>query len=304
MTRRKRNSVSSLLASGLAVLTLVVLTLFQSGHTYAQTSKAQKPNFYLKNAVVHSKFSSSTDMTYGGGPVMVGAVKVYTIFWQPAGRTFSKNYKSLLQRFFNDFGQTSVFNIIHQYKDNQGNNPQSVSLGGTWTDTRAYPSRGFVTDADLRNEAVRAAQTKGWSANLSSIFFVYTTADEIVCFDSSQSGCSDTSFCAYHDGFNRSGTTYLYGSIPDERGCGITGSPNNDISADGSIDSSSHELMEAMSDALPSSGWSNPQVGEIGDPCAHTYGPTDSNGGDVSANGHSYLIQPEYSNAVSDCSMS
>ena len=303
---RRRAFVSFLPAVVLAMIAIALLPALNNSSAYAASNGAiSQPHMLLKSTAQKAiPQASSQNMVYHGGPVMTGNVKVFLIFWQPAGHTFSTNYKSLLQRFFQDFGQTSVFGVIHQYTNSSGGNAQTIGFGGTFTDTRAYPTRGFVVDTDLRTEVRRVSSAQGWTVGLSSIFFVYTTADEKVCFDTTQSQCSTNVFCAYHDGFTRNGATFLYGSIPDEQGCGIPASPNHDVSADGSIDASSHEVMEAMSDALPNSGWANNQTGEIGDPCAHTYGPRDANGADVVANGNSYLIQPEWSNRVSGCSMS
>lgn len=302
---KKRGSTLAAMALAAIFVAMFTLSPMSVGASPMHASKHQ-PHFMKKSGntanLVPNAPNPANDMVYSGGPVMTGNVSVHLVFWLPPGHSFSSGYQSLLQRFFGDFSQTSVFSVISQYTNSSGQSAQSVSFGGAATDTSAFP--GTTTfDSNIRSEVQKEVGQNGWSTGVSNIVFVYTPADERICFDGSNQ-CSDNTFCAYHDGFTASGQTFLYASIPDEGGCGIPASPNNNVSADGSIDSSSHELMEAMSDALPNSGWSNNNVGEIGDPCAHTYGPAiNSNGADVTGNGNFYLIQPEYSNAVHDCSM-
>lgn len=54
------------------------------------------------------------------------------------------------------------------------------------------------------------------------------------------------------------------------------------------------------------SGWFDATglTGEIGDKCAGVYGPLDATGADISINGHRYILQEEWDNAVSGCAIS
>lgn len=246
-------------------------------------------------------------LLYNGGPVLQGNIKVYTIFWAPAGQKFPGAYQSLQNRFFQDFSQSRVFSIIHQYKDKQGHNPRSVSLGGTFTDTRPYPYavRGYVTDGDLNLEVINVTKKLHWPTGLGSIYFVYTTSGTRVCQDGAGRFCSNGGFCSYHEDFQAGdlNKTYLYASIPyEQQGCGIPASPNHNISADGAIDASSRELMGSLSDPIVYSGWHNDRLGDIGDPCQNQYAPRNASGADLVINGHSYLIQKEWSNRAKGCS--
>ena len=294
-----------LLALPVGVLAIAVLMLTPLRATAAMASpntSSSNPHFMGKSVVQTTNAGPTGVMFYGGGPVMTGTVRVNLIFWLPKGHSFSKGYQQLLERFFGDFGQSSVFGVIHQYINFQDQSAQNVRLGSVLTDTTAFPG-SKVLDSQIQAEVQKEVQQNKLQTGLSNIFFVYTPADEPVCFNNGTS-CSTNVFCAYHDSFSAHGQTFLYGSIPDERGGGIPASPNQNISADGSIDARSHDLMEAMSDAEPNSGWSNPTLGEIGDPCAHTYGPMNAQKADIVVNGHPYLIQPEFSNRALGCSMS
>ncbi|MBV9712472.1 MAG: hypothetical protein JO011_16325, partial [Ktedonobacteraceae bacterium] len=208
-------------------------------------------------------------------------------------------YNSLINRFFNDFSQSTVFHITHQYKDSNGNVPGSVTLGGTWVDTHAYPGR-FISDSQLQSEVKRAMKTKHWTSSLQHAFFVFPVASEPICSDSAGSQCSGSSFCAYHDTF---GNNVIYAAMPDLR-CGTPTSPNNNPEAENVIDSGSHELMEAMTDPLLNA-WTSNSLGEIGDPCSTSYpSPNPAyNGGDITGNGHFYMVQEEWSNAAGGCSL-
>jgi len=103
-------------------------------------------------------------------------------------------------------------------------------------------------------------------------------------------------FCAYHSTirvFNGSAYVSLnYGVIPDQ--AKRNGCPGNVFSA------SSHELIEAITDPLPISGWNDPLApqergGEIGDFC-NTLGTqiTDSNG-------RTWTVQQGWSNKNGGC---
>ena len=103
-------------------------------------------------------------------------------------------------------------------------------------------------------------------------------------------------FCAYHSTirvFNGSAYVSLnYGVIPDQ--AKRNGCPGNVFSA------SSHELIEAITDPLPNSGWTDPLAprergGEIGDFC-NTLGTqiTDSNG-------RTWTVQQGWSNKNGGC---
>jgi hypothetical protein len=114
-------------------------------------------------------------------------------------------------------------------------------------------------------------------------------------------------FCAYHGTLqvqNGAGTIFNinYGVIPDQGG-GCAGGCGGNAQRVNNLDSvSSHELVEATTDPAvglatvvgPPLGWYDPNNGEIGDICNGQQGTT-------TGNGHPYVIQLEFSNAVNDC---
>ncbi|HET6909324.1 MAG TPA: hypothetical protein VFH54_08310 [Mycobacteriales bacterium] len=247
-------------------------------------------------------------LQYNGGPVEQAGTTNYVVFWEPTGSTVSSTYNSLLTRFFNDIGGSTLYGVATQYY--QGSNQQHIvnssRLGGTWIDTSAYPSSS-LTDADIQNEATKAITANGWTRGIGSQVFVFLAEGENEC--QSSGTCSFSTFCAYHGDFSSAGQTVLYAAMPyagtDLSGCGTQGtaSPNNDMDADAEISITSHELMETVTDPTLSA-WFDSTGAEIGDKCAYTYGTTASNGSNITMNGNPYIVQEEFSNAQLGCSLS
>ena len=76
-------------------------------------------------------------------------------------------------------------------------------------------------------------------------------------------------------------------------------SPNRNLDADTEISPTSHEIMEAITDPTPSTGWFDDFGFENGDECAYVYGPVQGRSGvyfNQSINGFKYLTQEEFSN--------
>ena len=120
--------------------------------------------------------------------------------------------------------------------------------------------------------------------------------------------CSFSTYCAYHGTFASGSATVLYAAMPyagtDLAGCGIqsgSGTPNG-ADTDAEISVASHELMETVTDPLLNA-WYDPTGAEIGDKCAYTYGPTSSNGADLTINAHPYIVQEEFDNSGLGCSI-
>lgn len=328
----KKNLFLCLGLLGLMVA-LVPTTIFAAtSSANARTHKAhfffQKSYYQNQNRAANSSASadavtnpfSGTNLTYHGGSVMDGTMHVYLIFWQPDSNAASASYQTLIQRYFNDVGGSALYQLLHQYTDSQGHFPSGVQLADTWTDTQAYPSTALastVFDSDIQAEVTHAQQVKGWVSDVHNMFFVFTERNENVCYPNGDgtntctpSVSQPAGFCAYHSYIP--GTSTIYASMPYaassnfNQGCngelGGGATPNQD-DADLTINVLSHEQIEAATDPLLD-GWYYLNLGgEIGDKCAWDFGPLDSTGADVNWNGHHYLVQQEWSNALSSCSL-
>ena len=256
-----------------------------------------------------STASTSPTIPYHGGPVMAGTAHVYAIFWEPTGNV-SANYNSLIERYFNDVGGSLLYKNNNQYTQSGGGFPLNAVLAGSWVDPTTYPESPLL-DSDIENEVTHAQSTKGWSSNIDNVFFVFTERNEDICIDSTRRQCASNYFCAYHGFF---GTNTIYAMMPYavSFGCNtgvravfpgfIGSSPNND-DADQTINVTSHEQMEAATDPLLNAWMDTNYNVEIGDTCSFRFGPGNLQGADVLWNKNPYIVQQEWSNTISGCTL-
>jgi hypothetical protein len=256
--------------------------------------------------------SASNNIPYNNGPVMAGTMQVYAIFWEPTGNV-SANYNTLIKRYFGDVGGSPLYKINNQYTQTGGTPPypSNAVLAGSWVDTGPYPESPLL-DSDIQNEVTHAQSVNSWTSGIDNIFFVFTERNENICSDNTLTQCATNTFCAYHSFF---GTNTIYATMPYAAspifngGCntgavlGLTGAiPNND-DADQTINATSHEQMEAATDPLLNAWIDTSKNVEIGDLCAFTFGPGNLQGADVLWNKNPYIVQREWSNAISGCTL-
>jgi len=252
-------------------------------------------------------------MVYGSGHVIDGKANVYLVFWidatfQPASPLFV----SLAEQFVQDVGQSPLYANISQYHDAQNLHPTCSVLAGTFIDTRPFPPNlvaawkngaGNVNQSDnfsesiWRNELASVAVQQGWNTqDYHNIFVLLPTMS--------------WGPCGYHktlkDG-DQVGSPWAYISFPydkskgQERCADAPQSPNNDPTADITVDTLSHELMEAVSDPLLNA-W-RAHGFEVADKC-QLISPATINPrthGNVTWQGHTYIIQEEYDNLQHGC---
>lgn len=248
-------------------------------------------------------------LQYNSGPVEAAGSKNFLIFWEPTGSSVASNYNATLGQFFGDIGGSSLYGVASQYYQTVNGANQNIantaSLGGTWTDTSAYPAGGTVQDSDIQAEVNKAIAANSWPTGIGDEYFVYLASGENECMGST---CSFSTYCAYHGNFTSNGATVLYAAMPyagtDLSGCGIqsgSGTPNG-ADTDAEISIASHELMETVTDPLLNA-WYDATGAEIGDKCAYTYGSTAANGSDIVINSHPYIVQEEFSNSALGCAI-
>jgi hypothetical protein len=260
-----------------------------------------------------------------GNRAMQNQVRAFFIFWQPPGVVYDTalpdgvgNFKTLLGRFANDVSGSSYLNILTQYPGVCSNSPcllrngaGAFALGGSFTDTRAYPnSRGTqanpLDDSDIRDEVTHAISVNGWTPDINAIFFVVTGVFSATgapveeCQGNIFSrACTFDTFCAYHDHFGSNGVDLRYSYLSDASfntaGCaeGLLSGVNGQLSSDREVALMSHELFEAITDPEVNT-WVDDQGAELGDKCNQL--PTT-----VGMNGSFYNVQLQWSNATSSC---
>lgn len=302
---------------GFLVPGLAPLDAFAATSASANPSAAQpRPHFFwnlrVRGQQSRAVATDSNNVTYHFGSVMSGTTHVYAIFWEPTGNV-SASYNSLLERYFQDVGGSPLYRNNTQYYDISGSfgipkAPTNTVLAGSVVDRSPYPESPLL-DRDIQNEVTKIdASLPGTGlgglihpGGLDTLFFVFTEAGQNLCFDSSHAQCASNSFCAYHSSFGG----MIYAAMPYAASflCDLGGPYPNDRAADLTINTASHEQMEATTDPLLTGGWydSNGLQGEIADKCNFFFGPRNSTGADVTWNGHGYLVQQEWDNQVSGC---
>lgn len=276
--------------------------------------------------------SPGVDLPPGNGDVMTSTT-IYYVFWLPTGLHYEANsagdtnYENLLIQWAQDLGGTQFHNLVTQYSGNNGAITNTVTYGGSWSDTGAYPHAGTTADplqdSDIQAEVTAAyAANPGWTEDVNHIVAVFTATGIQECASFGCTFDSTGGFCAYHDHFSDSGNDAVYAFMAYDDfvhvsgftcDAGDTGSdtdpnrhnyPNGDKAADAEINTLSHEVIEAETDPHPNDTWTAPNPeGEIGDACNFNFAPRNDQGADVFMNGHGYIMQQEYSNAAHNCAI-
>lgn len=215
--------------------------------------------------------------------------------------------------FYSDITASSYMDMLSEYNTSTFGTNQTIGRGvfdGLFQIVPSDVNNGpVITDDQIQAELLAQisaghlpAPQLDSAGNVNTLYMIFFPPGQTITlgFDTS---C--VTFCAYH------GTTsatfdlkhVLYGVHPDmqagsgcDLGCGFATTFGNYTSV------TSHELAEAITDADvgiadvfgPPLAWIDPNFGEIGDICN---GQT----GSYIANGTTYRIQKEFSNAANDC---
>jgi hypothetical protein len=249
----------------------------------------------------------------------------YAIFWVPsqlqngAPTSMTAHYQTVQKNMLTDYPAHGLDNNNTQYYQINGSTAKYIKnvgkLAGSYVDTNPYPASGCsdsatpgncITDAQLIAEIQRVMNLKGWTGGLSKMFLMFTSSGEGSCFDSSNTQCAYTYYCAYHSYYMNGATPVIYSNEPfgSTTNCQIANapSPNNDPQADAAATAASHELTEAITDPLIDA-WLTSNNYEIGDLCAYVYGSNTWDGGLANEmwNGHFYELQTEWDNHLNGC---
>lgn len=258
-------------------------------------------------------------LSYFGGPVISNAHIVQVLYGtgsynpQVAGTS-----SPTMGNFFSDLLGTNsgYISLLGQYSTNfSGGTNQIIgngTFGGIFQITPSPANNGSTID-DSNIQAELLAQISAGhlpatvldpAGNVNTIYMIYFPPGKTITERGSTS-CVAGGFCAYH------GTTsnelnskhLLYGVMPDlqagsgcSNGCGTSSVFGNYTTV------TSHELSETITDAdvgIATSfaaplAWYDTNNGEIGDIC-------NLQQGSYTANGTTYTIQLEFSNAANNC---
>jgi len=245
----------------------------------------------------------STQIEYHGGPILLGSVPVYIIYYGaiPSGT------QSIVNDFFSNLGGSGQYNVNTTYYDGDGNRiMNALTFSPTTSVYNDNYSIGKIVTGSGVQKIVQSALLNGHlPVDEGGVYFVITSPDvHAIGF------CN--SFCAYHSNSTSiiSGKDIKYSLVPDPSqacdGCsgnvavfGENITPNGDLGADEMTDSIMHELSETVSDP-DLNAWYTRSGAENGDLCNFNYGTTYIAPNGSHANAHlgnrDYLIQTIWQN--------
>lgn len=271
----------------------------------------------LADAGYQAHNGGTPPLLYNGGPVM-HTPNVYIIYWVPphlqngASTTLSSSYQKIQTDLITQYFGHSLMNNNTQYYDKHSYITNAGRFAGTYVDKSLYPgkdctdpegisnSENCISDTDVRNEVSKVMGIKGWAGGANNLFMVFTSSNEGECMVSDTS-CSYSNYCGYHNSFTKGSTEVIYAYLPygNPSFCQVSGapSPNSFPDADTASTAASHELTESITDP-EGDAWFDSSGYEIGDECAYQYGVPLWDGGNATEqwNGYNFYIQTEYSN--------
>lgn len=238
-------------------------------------------------------------------------------------------YESTINQYFTDVAAAgvaaapdNVYSVTTQYSGIQYSETFDPATNA-YVDQNPYPSAkchdGYdkfcVTDGQLQKEIGKVIAAHGWPTHSSTaLYFIFTPANVGVCIypgTARSDFCTTNAFCAYHA--NTTSNSFLYAVEPDAAAV-IDGAcdPQQPVGpevrpagngADATINTISHEQIEAITDPFGSGWFAGDTAHEIGDLCAYDFGtPLGTTPGgqqyNQAINGDNYYLQLEYSNAA------
>jgi hypothetical protein len=220
-------------------------------------------------------------LTYRNGP-LIKNVEIFTIFW---GNGWQQAPASGLISQVNDFFSYIVTSPLIDQLAEYNVPGQSIGHGsmvGTISITTP-PLHRSVSDSAIQHMLQHLIATNNAVPQPSpdTLYFIYVQPGTKVV---QGGGASCQVFCGYHNDI--SGQIF-YAVMPYPGCAGCTG--NLDPFA-ALTSTSSHELCEAITDAIPGQGWYDDSNGEIGDICAWK-----------TKNVGKYTVQLEWSNKANKC---
>ncbi len=245
----------------------------------------------------------SNGINYHGGPVMLGTVNIYYIWY---GNWSGNTATTILTNFISSLGGSSYENINTTYYNGSSQHVSGqLHYAGSTTDN--YSQGSTLSDAQIQTVVSNAIASGKLPKDTNGLYFVLTSAD----VKESSGFC--TQYCGWHTHGTISGSDIKYSFVgnPDQcpSACAAqTTSPNGNAGADGMASIVAHESEEAISDP-DLNAWYDTRGEENADKCAWTFGTesTASNGSkyNITLGGKQYLIQQNWVNASSGyCAMS
>jgi Phosphate-induced protein 1 conserved region len=240
---------------------------------------------------------SSNGIFYHGGPVMLGTVNMYYIYYG-AWDFNTDNTNTILNSFGSYIGGTPYFNINTTYY-NSSNAAVSglVALSKTTVDSGSQGSA--LNDAAVQTIVSNALSSGALPADPNGVYFVLTSKEV------TETSGFCTQYCAWHTHGTINGRDIKYGFVGNPLQCpsacsAQTTSPNGNVGADSMANLIAHELSESVTDP-DLNAWFDRRGNENADKCAWKFGTTStiSSGAmyNVSFGSLNWLLQQNWINA-------
>lgn len=225
--------------------------------------------------------AAAPQLTYRNGP-LIDSAEVFTIFWgtgwtqAPASGLIAQ-----INQFFTDILQSALIDQLAEYNV-PGKQIQHGKFTGTVNVTNPSPHK-TVSDNAIQHmlQHLIVSNSALPQPGPNTLYFIYVQPGTRVVQGGSAS-CQ--AFCGYHNDISGQ----IFYAVMPYPGCqGCTGGMDAFTAL---TSTSSHELCEAITDAIPGQGWYDDNNGEIGDICAwktKQVGP--------------YTVQLEWSNNAGKC---
>ena len=260
-------------------------TLLNPGNGNGGQAKAAKPG------------GGTTDngIYFHGGPVMLGTVKLYYIWY---GNWGTDSTKSILTDLGMAIGGSSYFNINKTYYDGSNNHVSGLVQYGASTDDN-YSLGSNLTDANIATIVSNAINGGKLPLDENGAYFVLTSADV------AETSGFCTTYCGWHTYGTLPGTTVKYAFVGNAARCpsacaAQTTSPNGNTGADAMASVLAHELEEMVTDPKLNA-WYDRRGYENADKCAWTFGSVNllPSGAyyNLTLGARNYLIQRNWLNA-------
>ncbi|KAI9202687.1 uncharacterized protein BJ171DRAFT_626361 [Polychytrium aggregatum] len=294
-----------LVKSAIAVLALAsaVAAAPRGGNRNSQGGRIRQKGVHYKDGIFPAPnveelaAASSSGLTYYGGPVIAN-INVNPIYY--GGNV---NYQSQMDTFYSAIVGSSYISWLSEY-----NTPtQSIGTGSFGTSISKSSGLSSSTTDDAIQTWLRSLVQSGTLKPTANTYYPIHFAPGYSISMGGDSSC--VQFCAYHgtiDVSDISSTKYLYyGVMPDQGGSCAGGCGSNPSTLNNLQSVSSHELVEALTDAAVGVAtgstisapiaWYNSANGEIGDLCNAQQGSV------IGTDGNSYVVQKQWSNSHNGC---
>jgi len=230
---------------------------------------------------------------YHGGPVMLGTVNVYFIWYGDWSSAAALGGMTVLENLVSHFSGSTYYNINTTYYDGALTYiSNSVNFAGAIFDN--YSQGASLNDGAVHAVVARSISSGQLPNDPNGAYFVLTSGD----VNETSGFCSV--YCGWHNHDSSSGTDIKIGFVGDPASCLAacaeqSVSPNGDAGIDAMASTIAHEFSELVTDPDINAWYAN-NGDEMADKCAWTFGNVfTANGEGAKANvtlgGLNYLLQ-------------